>query len=169
MGIRNWIWDWGFRIWDLSFKTEVDLFIYQLRMEKKFIFYTNWIHFPGFYVASYLSIIFFKLIDLTSEEWNVLIVQNLFIIPFALITYGLIFLIPFYLLMLFFDVIVFSYNENNLLKILIMEWIIISIPLIYVAFLYKTWILLPNSISFLITQIIRKKSIIKIVKGFNCG
>src|SRR6187549_3906127 len=117
---------------------------------KKTIIKTNWVHIVGFYITSYLALIFLKLIGLASEQWSEILIQNLWTIPFAFLTFGLVVLFPFYLAIIFFDLIVFDFCKDIIIKVLLLEWLIISSPFIYYAISYKSWIWLPLSISFLI-------------------
>lgn len=79
--------------------------------------------------------------------------------------YGLIFWICFLLALVVLDLILIVPNQKNLKLKLLLEWGLISSPLGYSAMLYERqrYIYIVAIITFLITQLLRKKLIEKLV------
>lgn len=129
---------------------------------------TNWIHLVGFYVTTYLSLILFKLVGLEGSEndyWNVLLFLSLLTIPLLFFTYGLIIIVSFFGAILLLDIIGFNLKIHRIRLILFFQWIIIIPPFIFWAFEYEYWLWLSLCLSFLVTQLIREKTINKILSG----
>jgi len=127
---------------------------------------TNWIHLVGFYVTTYLSLILFKLVGLEGSEndyWDVLLFLSLLTIPLLFFTYGLIIMTSFFGAILLLDIIGFNLKIQRTRLILLFQWIIIIPPFIYWAFEYEYWLWLSLCLSFLATQLIRGKTINKIL------
>jgi hypothetical protein len=119
---------------------------------------TNWIHIIGFYVTTYLSLIFFQLIGLTSGyELKSLLIEGPLSVLLLFVVYGAFIIGYFYLAIVIMDIIGFSWRNFWINETLILEWFIISIPFIYWAFKYDYWLWLTLSGSFLLTQMIRRK------------
>ena len=128
---------------------------------------TNWVHFVGFYVTTYLSCIFFKLIGLEgseNEDWTVVLFLSLLTIPLLFFVYGLRIIGGFLATIIFLDIIGFNFKTDRIRLILLLEWILIIQPFINWAFEYEYWLWITLSISFLITQLFREKKIAKIIK-----
>lgn len=129
---------------------------------------TNWVHFVGFYVTTYLSLILFKLIGLegsANEEWTSILFLSLLTIPLLFFVYGLRILGGFLVAIVFLDILGFNLKPSRIKLILFLEWILIIPPFINWAFEYEYWLWLTLSISFLITQSLREKKIDKIIKS----
>ena len=129
---------------------------------------TNWIHLVGFYVTTYLSLILFKLVGLEGSEndyWDVLLFLSLLTIPLLFFTYVLIIIASFFGAILLLDSIGFNLKIQRTRLILIFQWIIITPPFIFWAFEYEYWLWLSLCLSFLVTQLIREKTINKILSG----
>src|SRR5690606_7283822 len=127
---------------------------------------TNWIHLVGFYVTTYLSLILFKLVGLEGSEneyWDVLLFLSLLTIPLLFFTYGLIIIVSFFGAILLLDIIGFNLKIHRIRLILFFQWIIIIPPFIFWAFEYEYWLWLSLCLSFLVTQLIREKTINKIL------
>jgi len=124
---------------------------------------TNWIHLLGFYITTYLYGLFAKLIGFedTYDDWFVTIFYNLIGIIFLLLTYGLMIVISFYLVILCLDLLLFQFKKLRLLHIVIMEWAIIIPPFIYWAFAEDYWLWLALIGSLLTTQLLRRKVLMK--------
>ena len=121
---------------------------------------TNWIHLPGFYVSTYFATIVFQILGVYryhGYSWPRTLLMNLVSIPFLFFTYGLMFLVSFYLLILLIDFIAFRYTKLEVIHIMFVEWIIIIPPFVYWAFKEEYWLWLVLVISFLCTQLIRTK------------
>jgi len=125
---------------------------------------TNWTHLVGFYLTTYLSFILFKIIGLGDDyEWDIL--------WFGFISAGLLFIVYglnilgyFVLAIATMDIISFCWSNKWTKETLIIQWIIISTPFTFWAFEYEYWLWITLSISFLITQMIRRRGIENINK-----
>lgn len=112
----------------------------------------------GFLIAAYLGGIFFKLIGVESEQnWAEVFFDNILLIPFSILIYGIPILIGFYLIVIILDFLSFYFTSINTTKVVLIEWILIVTPFWYWAFKYEFWIWLPLSLSLLITQVLRVK------------
>ncbi|WP_026838886.1 hypothetical protein [Gillisia sp. JM1] len=128
---------------------------------------TNWVHFVGFYVTTYLSLILFKLIGIegsANEEWNAILFLSLLTIPLLFFVYGLRIIGGFLIAIILLDIISFNLKTSRIKLILLIEWLLIIPPFINWAFEYEYWLWITLSISFLITQLFRKRKITKIIK-----
>lgn len=128
---------------------------------------TNWIHILGFYITTYVSLILFKLIGVeeNQDEWRELLLISPFTIILLFFVYGLMIIGGFYGSILLLDVIGFSIFRNKVTTVLFIEWILIILPFVQWAFDYEYWLWLTLSLSFLVTQWIRKQKIEKILKN----
>lgn len=136
------------------------------------ILLTNWIHLLGFYMATYFSLILFKLFGLEgaeNESWSETLLTSILAIPLLFMLYGPIIIGGFYTAILVLDIVGFNLKSTNTLLILILQWIIISAPFVMWASEYEYWLWLALIMSFLITQLIRKKKIEKIKTRYNNG
>lgn len=116
-------------------------------------------------MTTYLSLLLFKLIGLegsSDQGWTYILFLSLLSIPFLFLTYGLIILGGFFVVIAILDIIGFLLKINNTKLILIVEWLIIIPPFIYWAFEYEYWLWITLSISLFVTQLIREKKIKKI-------
>ena len=119
------------------------------------IYLTNWVNILGIFLATYISIV---ISDINNFPYT------LFFSLYSIIGYGFMFWCSFLILILILDFILINSN-NIILRILIIEWFIISIPFAYWCIKYNQWILGVAIVAFLLTQFIRKKSIIKIIEN----
>jgi hypothetical protein len=127
---------------------------------------TNWIHLLGFYVTTHLTVVLFQITKsayATDDGWIEMLSLSFLSVPLVFFTYGLVFLIGFYGVILVLDSIGFSLDKLKIRQVLILEWVIISLPFIIWAFEYEYWLWISLSISFLITQLIREKRIKRIL------
>lgn len=126
---------------------------------------TNWVHLLGFYTSTYIFNIILKLIGIERyRSWEKTLFFDLFFgVPLLLFTYGLIFLLSFYCLVIILDIIMFKLTNLKVIQILVIELLIIIAPFIYWAFQEEYWLWICLSISFLCTQYIRKKWLDKFV------
>lgn len=79
--------------------------------------------------------------------------------------YGIIFWLGFIISIVILDVLLFAVNkrkQNASVKLLI-EWLIISIPLLYLLIKHNQWILFVAIITLLVAQFIRKARILRIL------
>jgi len=131
---------------------------------------TNWIHFIGFYVTTYLILILFKLIGLegtANEGWTEIIFLSLLTIPPSVLCLwrnDVMIIGGFIGTIAILDIIGFNLKTNNTKLILIIKWLIIIPTFINWAFKYDYWLWITLSISFLVTQLMRVERIEKINK-----
>jgi hypothetical protein len=121
---------------------------------------TNWIHLLGFYISTYFATIIFQLIGIHRYQgysWSTTLFMNLAGILFLFFTYGLIFILAFYLLLILMDFIAFRYTKLPVIYIILIEWVLLSPPFIYWAFTEDYWLWLALVISLLGTQLVRLK------------
>lgn len=133
------------------------------------IILTNWVHFVGFYLTTYLSFILFSILgiqDFTNENWNVILFLSPLTISILFFTYGLIILVWFYISIAILDIIAFNLIREKTVIILFLEWIILIPIFIKWAFEYEYWLWITLIFSFLVTQWIRKSKIEKIKNRF---
>lgn len=122
---------------------------------------TNWIHLVGFYLMTYLTIVVGSIFDPT-EGWDPVILTG-FVAAFLLfVVYGSVIVGWFYLAIILLDVACLTWTNKWRKEILILEWIIISIPFVYWAFEYEYWLWIALSVSLLTTQMIRLRMIKKV-------
>lgn len=127
---------------------------------------TNWAHFVGFYVTTYISLIFFKLIGLEgseNEDWTEVLFLSLLTIPLLYFVYGLRIIGGFLAAIIILDIVGFNLKPDRIRLILFLEWLLIMPPFINWAFEYEYWLWIPLSISFFITQLYREKKIANII------
>lgn len=135
---------------------------------------TNWVHLLGFYVTTYLSIILFTVTGLERYQggnWISILLLSLISIPFLFFTYGLLYVVYFFALIIIMDILGFSWTKWKPIQILLLEWLIIVPPFIYRAFKYDYWLWLTLSVSFFLTQLYRRRQVEKIKRraGFGKG
>ena len=123
------------------------------------IILTNWVHLLGFYICVECVTVYEVLI--AHGNWDSYIGMLLFSAPFLLLTYGLMFIIGFLLVISILDLILFSLIKQKVLFILFIEWLLIAPTFIYYSFKYQYWLWIWLSAAFLITQYIRSKKIEK--------
>ncbi|MGM1055919.1 MAG: hypothetical protein ACQEWG_08545 [Bacteroidota bacterium] len=128
---------------------------------------TNWIHFLGFYITTYFSLILFKLIGLEGAEndsWESILFLSLFTIPLLFFVYGLKIMGGFLVAIFTLDIIGFTITDKNIRIILFFQWLLIIPPFIVWAVEYQYWLWLTLIISFFFTQFLRENEIRKIKK-----
>lgn len=138
---------------------------YKILKAARTIATTNWVHLLGFYVTTYLSIILFTVTEherYQGGNWTSILLLSLISIPFLFFTYGLLYVVYFFALIIIMDISGFSWTKWKPIQILLLEWLIIVPPFIYWAFKYDYWLWLTLSVSFLLTQLYRRRQIEKI-------
>lgn len=131
---------------------------------------TNWIHLLGFYITTYLSSIFFKLLGIGNSEgyeWEVILFLSLLTIPLLFFTYGVRIIGGFFGGIILLDLIGFNLKILQLRLILLIECLIIIPLFINWAFEYNYWLWLTLSGSFIVTQFLREQMIVKILQKQN--
>jgi hypothetical protein len=119
---------------------------------------TNWINIVGVLGSVFLYSVISNFTDSnTSQNIFQAIFSGLILILF----YGVTFWVLFIVSLIIFDLLFIVTNQSNLKIKLLLEWLLLSTPFIYWAFKYSEWIFLVAIISFLFTQLYRRKMIEK--------
>ncbi|OZI09608.1 hypothetical protein BWI93_02995 [Siphonobacter sp. BAB-5385] len=133
-----------------------------------YICLTNWIHLIGFYGTTYLFTLFIlslKDFDAARPDiWDLALwsIVSSLILMFG---YGFKFLAGLYLSVLILDAILFKFSQLSVLKAVLLEWLLLSLPFFYWALKYDYWLWFILSLSFLVTQIIKKIKIEKLLNN----
>ena len=127
------------------------------------ILLTNWIHLVGFYITLYICGIVMKLLGMNGayETWDWQLLHSLWTIPLLFFVYGITIIGGFYLALLLLDIVLFRFSLFKPKTILLLEWCIIVPIFIYWAFLYEYWAWIILAVSFLTTQSIRSRWIMR--------
>jgi hypothetical protein len=119
---------------------------------------TNWINIVGVLGSVFLYSVISNFTDSnTSQNIFQAIFSGLILILF----YGVTFWVLFIVSLIIFDLLFIVTNQSNLKIKLLLEWLLLSTPFIYWAIKYSEWIFLVAIISFLFTQLYRRKMIEK--------
>ena len=118
---------------------------------------TNWINLLGIFAITFFSV--FINSYLTSPAS---FTQAFYGTCILICYYGIIFWIGFAILLIIFDLIFIIPFKSKIKRMLLLEWLIISLPFIYWTIKYKQWVFLVAIITFFITQMIRERQILKI-------
>ncbi|BAU52832.1 hypothetical protein [Mucilaginibacter gotjawali] len=123
------------------------------------ILLTNWINICGLFITTFFTCVIISLNSDSSPNFIQAILASLF----SVCLYGMIFWGLFVVLIVFLDLILVVYNQNYLTLKLLIEWFLISSPFVYWFFKYNEWIFAVVVASFLITQLMRKRLIVKVI------
>lgn len=119
------------------------------------VFLTNWINFLGIFLSTYIAIM---LSDINNLPYTLL--SSLY----SVLGYGFLFWRGFFITIFLMDIVLL--NKRNVNIMLLIEYVIISIPFIYWGFKYNEWIFFVAIIAFLISQYLRKDRILKIFNDY---
>jgi hypothetical protein len=119
---------------------------------------TIWINLTGVFMAVFIHAILLSLIDANVSR-NLF--QAIFAALYLVCLFGFLPWMLFILLLSGLDLILFGRNQKSPEVKLLLEWLIISSPFIYWIVRYNEWIFLTGIIAFLITQLIRRKQILR--------
>ena len=119
---------------------------------------TNWINIIGILIAVYLYALMLNLFD---ADKSLNFIQVVFAPLILILLYGAIFWALFIMLLIIFDLLFIVKNQENLKKKMILETFIIITPYVYWLIVYDEWIFLVAIVTFFITQIYRRKLIVK--------
>jgi hypothetical protein len=122
------------------------------------IILTNWITLLGVFTGVFAHAVVLTL-TMTNLSYNIFIA--IIVALFSVIAYGMMFWALFIVSLVLLDLILIIPNRNNLKIRLVIEWLIISSPFIYWTIKYHEWIFAVGIVSFLITQLLREKYILK--------
>lgn len=115
------------------------------------VFRTNWVNLLGIFIA----VIFYAVIRAYSTM-SFSLFQALTSGVILVVLYGIIFWTGFIAALLITDFILLK-DKSNLKVMLLIEWLIISIPFIYWSIKYRQWIFLVAVIAFFFMQLLRNK------------
>lgn len=116
-------------------------------------------------IGVFLSTFFYTFIN-SWVNYPATFLQALFGAFLLVCLYGIIFWIGFLLALIILDSVLIVPNQKKIILKLLLEWAIISSPIIYWAVIYEEqrWLYIVAIIAFLITQLLREKSINKITR-----
>lgn len=119
---------------------------------------TNWINVLGvFLVTLFYSVIFSQL----NNDLNYSIFQSLVASLIVICLYGMMFWALFLVLLIIVDLLLIVKRQNNVSRMLLIEWALISSPFTYWIIRYEEWIFLIAIITFAITQFLRCRLIVR--------
>lgn len=121
---------------------------------------TNWVNLLGVFMITFLSVFLNSYFN-----YSATLTQAFYGTCILVCYYGIIFWVGFTILLIIFDLIFIISFKRIYEKMIILEWLIISLPFIYWTIKYKQWVFLVAIIAFFITQMVRKKLIEKILKN----
>ena len=123
------------------------------------IIFTNWVNLLGVFVAVYL----YSFI----VTWNYCpsfnVFQALLSASISVCLYGCLFWGLFVLSLLFLDVLLITGDSKNLKTKLFLEWMVISTPFNYWMIKYNVWVFFVGIVAFLVTQILRRTLIARLL------
>jgi hypothetical protein len=123
---------------------------------------TNWTNLVVMYIGMFVTLFICELSP------GIATLKEAFYNTFgSLIVYYIFFWIGFFILIVFLDVWLFGFNKQPQYTNykLAVEWILISLPLIYWVIKYNEWIFLVAILAFLVGQLLRKPHIFKILQS----
>lgn len=123
------------------------------------IILTNWVNILGVFLTVFCFTLFENMLD-ESLSYNLL--PSAFSALILVCLYGMMFWAYFLLSLIILDLLLIA-KRKNLITMLLVEWLIIAAPFTYGILIYKQWIFLVAIIAFLITQLMRKRLIVKII------
>jgi hypothetical protein len=116
------------------------------------IYKTVWINLLVIFLAVYPFLILSELIGSDESLQDTLMIGFIGSF-FTIFGFGLIFWLGFLVVVLILDFVLIRRQESNLTLKLLIEWSVISCPLVYWAFKYDTWVFLVASLALLISQV----------------
>ena len=130
------------------------------------IIFTNWIHIVGFYVTTCLTLILFKALGISNESGSWADALQLMPLSTLLLffIYGPILIGGFYGALVLLDIMGLIVCKFDVRKVFIFECILLIPQFIVWAFEYKYWLWITLSISFIITQFVRKAKVDKVLQ-----
>lgn len=121
---------------------------------------TNWINIAGVFLTVFIYALILNLNDpnVSRNLFQVIVSALMLVCLYGIMFWGLLII-----LLVILDLILITRNQNNLKIKLLVEWLIIASPFIYWVIRYNQWIFLVGIITFLLTQLLREKLIVKAV------
>jgi len=131
------------------------------------IYLTNWISLLSILIGTVFFVIITTVFQLHEAAHSISeLLRGLLFIPFFLLTYGLIPICIFIIVMIILDTICFFQKTNYTNLILLIQWVMIIYKPILWAFEYHYWLWIGLSITFFVSQFFRSKKINKIQEEF---
>ena len=127
------------------------------------IILSNWVTVIGFIITVYLFTFLMMFVispEQDNERMGIWLGGTLILI----FGYGITVWLGFLIAIILLDIILIVPSRKRLTEKLILEWLIIIPPFIYWAFKYDYWLWLMLVSSFLFTQMIRKSTIVSLIK-----
>ncbi|MFD1258282.1 hypothetical protein ACFQ3S_15870 [Mucilaginibacter terrae] len=115
---------------------------------------TNWVNLLGIFLTVTSCMTIYNYIDPQASRT---IFQAFIASLFLVLGYGMLFWLYLIITLIILDYLLIHKKNQSLKFNLILEWILISSPLIYGIVKYYEWIFLIAIASFLITQLIRER------------
>lgn len=117
---------------------------------------TNWITVLGIFSAVFLYAIYLNVTDVNVSR-NIF--QSILPALILVLLYGALFWLLFLVLLVPMDIFFVAKVKIDLRAKLFIEWVIVSIPFFYWAIKYRQWIFIVAVFAFLMTQLLREKSL----------
>jgi hypothetical protein len=117
---------------------------------------TNWITVLGIFTMVFLYAIYLNVTDINVSR-NIF--QSILPALILVVLYGALFWLLFLALLVLLDIFFVAKVKIDLRVRLLIEWVIVSIPFIYWAIRYRQWIFIVAVFAFLVTQLLREKSL----------
>ena len=117
---------------------------------------TNWITVLGIFTMVFLYAIYLNVTDINVSR-NIF--QSILPALILVVLYGALFWLLFLALLVLLDIFFVAKVKIDLRVRLLIEWVIVSIPFIYWAIRYRQWIFIVAVSAFLVTQLLREKSL----------
>lgn len=125
------------------------------------IILTNWVNLLGVFLV---TLVFSCVLVSTDANLSYNILQTILAALFSVLGYGMLAWILFIALLVILDLVLIIPNKENIRTKLLLEWLVISFPFIYWAVKYNKWIFIAATMIFLITQLLRKKRLVKVIQ-----
>lgn len=125
------------------------------------IILTNWVNLLGVFLV---TLVFSCVLVSTDANLSYNILQTILAALFSVSGYGMLAWILFIALLVILDLVLIIPNKENIRTKLLLEWLVISFPFIYWAVKYNKWIFIAATMIFLITQLLRKKRLVKVIQ-----
>lgn len=130
------------------------------------IYKTIWVNVLVIFLAMYAFLIISELIHSNESLQDALMIGFVGSL-FTIFGYGLIFWAGFLVATLILDLILIHSPEPNLITKLLIEWGLISCPLVYFAFKYDVWVFLVAVSALLLSQLCWRRKKINQIQNFD--
>lgn len=117
---------------------------------------TNWVTILGVFSTAFFYAIYLNVTDVNVSR-NIF--QSVLPALILVVLYGALFWLLFLIMLVLLDIFFVARGRLDLRAKLLIEWVIISLPFVYWAIEYKKWIFIAAMIGFLVTQLLRERSL----------